>query len=1154
MKFYHSNDLEVLKGILVHQMQQNPPSLFETEAVLVQSQGMAHWLQLNLADGLGVAARIDYPLPSSFVWQVFNHLCPELPARSHFDKQLMAWKLVRLLPQLVNEPDCDAIAHYLADDERGLRRYQLAHTIADVFDQYLVYRPDWLLAWERGSNDAEGTDVRRHPWQPRVWRALVEDAGDLGQSLLHRARLLESLPELIRRHPERLTGLPKRLFVFGIAALPGSYWQVLEAISPVIEVHFFLLNPCRNFWGDIVDDRRRLRILGRQPEAAQYLDRGNPLLASWGRLGRDFLTLVHDSEQLQDIEVWVEADATAPTLLQQIQRDILDLYDRQQALFPQQAADHSGFRQILAATDDSVRLVSAHSPLREVQRLHDQLLHWFAADPGLKPRDVVVMVPDIDQYAPYIDAVFASAAVAGNKQSGQLRIPWAIADQSLVAENPVLDCFLGLLGLPENRLAVTTVQDWLDVAVVRARFGISEDDVPEILGWLQRARIRWGLDGQQRQQLGLPAFEQNSWRKGLRQLLLGLMVPDSAPGWMGDWPVPAVEGTRAALLGKLLDLVDSLEYWQQQLAQPMTAARWQTLILELVASFFADPEQCQGEPLALYQQTSVQRIRDLIDSWSEELQLAAANDEVLPAAVVRSWFSEQLGQQGGWQRFLAGPVNFCTLMPMRSIPFRVVCLLGMNDRDYPRQVPPVSFDLMAAGKSRRGDRSRREDDRYLFLEALCSAQSHLYISYCGRDARENNERQPSVLVSELRDYIADGWTLATLTEKPAASSRREFLQWLVEELPLQPFSPKAYEQQAQQRRIGGFQPVWAEVASAGAATAAPEPFWSQPLALPPELADHSRLRVIAWDDVKQALRSPAGFFVKRRLRANLQPWWQENPAEEPFSVDGLEGFRLKQDQLQQWLRAGSSHEAGWLQQFVRRQQALGNLPVRALGQVAAENLQRSLLPLQEQLQQWLQLPPQSGSLLHRVTLAGLGEFEVQGELQQLHGQALIRYRPGQLRIDHLLDAWLDLVLVAAVQSGRVQDLHYFGAGKEFMHRQLLAPSPELAAALIETCVRWYLQCWQQPLDLLPDVLAAALTAGDDLDKQLEAMAKTLDNEYCSIHEPSLQRCLPELQDALQQSAFAEAWIGRHRWLLDDLLAHLLVPEDSGAGTSDGQES
>jgi exodeoxyribonuclease V gamma subunit len=111
-------------------------------------------------------------------------------------------------------------------------------------------------------------------------------------------------------------------------------------------------------------------------------------------------------------------------------------------------------------------------------------------------------------------------------------------------------------------------------------------------------------------------------------------------------------------------------------------------------------------------------------------------------------------------QFVSGGVTFCTLMPMRAVPFRVVCLLGMNDGDFPRRAPKADFDLLAQpGMARPGDRSRRDDDRYLMLEAVLAARDKLYISWVGRNVRDNSEQPPSVLVSQLRDYLVNGWQL-----------------------------------------------------------------------------------------------------------------------------------------------------------------------------------------------------------------------------------------------------------------------------------------------------------------------------------------------------------------------------------------------------------
>ena len=1106
-RLYHSNDLDVLKELLLHEIRKNPAGLFEQEALLVQSQGMAHWLRLKLADGLGIAAQLDFPLPSAYVWRVFNTLKPELPERSHFEKQAMAWKLMRLLPDLQHQPQCDALAYYLEDDPHGLRCYELAHKIADVFDQYLVYRPDWLLNWEQGKDEAEGTDLSLHPWQPVVWRALVADSQRLGHSLDHRARLTLSLDDLVRHHGQRLSQLPKRLFVFGIAALPGNYWDVLNAISDHIDVHFFLLNPCRNYWGDIISDAQRARIVSHNPETADYLDSGNPLLASWGRLGRDFLTLVHDTAadgRLQDIEAWTDVSRTH--LLSHLKADLLDLQDGRAGAYRPEALKNSHFKQTIDPADDSLRLVAAHSPLREVQRLHDQLLHWFSRDPELKPRDIVVMVPDIDQYAPYIDAVFASAP------EGQ-RIPWAIADQSQVQENPLLDSLLGLMSLFDHRLTLSDVLDWLDVPAIRRRFDLDEQSLADLRGWLEAAGIRWGLDEAHRKELGFPAFDQNSWRKGLRQLLLGLMLPsDDDLHWQDDWPVFGVEGAAAEQLGQLLALADTLDKWRTFQSHYHTPAEWMTAIPELLDDF------CDAD---LDEAVQLQRVRDALGRWHEQLQDADFNAELSPQ-VVRNWFREYLSGQGGWQRFLAGPVNFCTLMPMRSIPFKAVCLLGMNDQDYPRPVVPVGFDLITAGSPRRGDRSRREDDRYLVLEALCSAQDKLYVSYRGRDARENHELQPSVLVSELIDYIGDSYCLTGDEAKPGKESRARLRDWLTEELPLQPFNRRSYDVEGQ-RDIPSHHPLWAGVANAGLYPLPEQPFVEGALPLPEELD----LTQALWDDVKASLLKPADFFMKRRLRLSPDMWHEDLRNEETFVPDGLESSQLRNRWLDDVLQGRADP-----QRYTEREQSLGRLPVKGLGELQASDLQAQLADLATRARQLYQGEADTGTAQVSVTLDAPGGqpliCEITGEYHNLWQGRLVHMRTSDVRGEHILNLWLDLVLLVAAQpdSVTVEQAVIIGGKTALQEVTFITPTREQALAYIRLCLKHYWQSWQQPQDVLPGLLWKLLEA--DESKQQKAIEGELKSEYADINRTAVQRCLPTLANELLNDH--EPWRERHAWL------------------------
>lgn len=1174
-RLYHSNDLDVLKELLVHQMKQGDSDPFIPEQVLVQSQGMAHWLKLQVAESLGIAANIEFPLPSSFVWKVYNSVKPDLPERSHFEKESMTWKLMRLLPTLIAEESSKElfapIAHYLEgkSNELGINQqkvFALAEKIADTFDQYLVYRPDWLLAWEAGNDEIEGGDISNQPWQSELWRRLVAESKQLGHSLFHRARLTDELVDIVREGKEGLNSLlptssadrPARIFVFGIAALPGTYWQVLNAISEHVDVHFFLLNPCRNYWGDIVNEKTRAKLLQKDANLANYFTVGNPLLASWGRLGRDFVTLTHEAANeggreryFQDIEAFVEVGekGVGKNLLENIQLDFLELKNRSEAAFGIDALEHSRAKVVFEKNDQSIQFVSAHSPLREVQTLFDQMLAWFDQnnDGELKPRDILVMVPDIDIYAPYIEAIFGSA-------SEDQRIPWAIADQALNKENLIIDSFLRLLKLPSSRLTITDIIEFLEVSAIAQKFNIELTDLEQIKHWLRSANIRWGLDESHRSDLGLPSWDDNSWFKGLQQLLLGLVMPDNAHALDQYWPVSAVMGSQGELLGKLMAFVDQLSHWYQLLHKQtsgnvLTYQQWQDVLLDLIGDFY--PSQALDEN-GLNDQLVLQKIRDQIQRWQQELALAGF-DQGLSHGVVLQYLTGCLTKQVGWQRFLAGPVNFCTLMPMRSIPFKIVCMLGMNDEDYPRRVPPQGFDLMAQGAYRRGDRSRREDDRYLFLEAVCAAQDKLYISYRGRDSRENNELQPCVLVSELIDYLANGYVLTGDEHLPHKKSEKSLREHLIREQLLQPFNSRYFiAQHADDKSYfqQSYHKLWQQVAVASdelaiatqaglAKQGVPESlssrgFLSQPLN---DDRDNSLRLSPELDDIKQCLINPCKFFMQRRLKVNLSQYWDEIEVDEPFSLDSLQTYLLNEALLENQLE-------GRQDVFKQQQKSLGNLPAAGFGDYLLGLSENKIAALVKEVKNTLpgigKMPPQSNSLtLEEYQLSGQLEHLIdnEGSLQVFH------FRSGGFNAKKIISLWLEhLFMCAIADDNSIGHSMGLGVNKEGeLDRYEFTPvSREMAQQYLLTLIEFMDSCYCQPQPFFLQLALSYLRVEGE--KQEGILEKSLDSEFSELNDEFVQRCFSQAIDE-DYVEFLSAQASLWQELLAPLIEHLVNESD-----------
>jgi exodeoxyribonuclease V gamma subunit len=888
----HGNRLEDLRDILVGWLRQAPLRPLEDERVLVQSNGIAQWFRLALAraeadGGLGIAAAVHVELPGRFLWDAYRAVLGRdaVPPESPFDKSRLIWRLMRLLPALARESIFEPLAVFLGDGGDARKCHQLAERLADLYDGYQVYRADWLDDWAAGHDvmrDARGGQApmaEGDRWQAALWRRLLEDVGP-AEADGHRAAVHARFLEAAATATVRPAALARRIVVFGMSSLPRQTLEALSALSRWSQVVLVVLNPCRHYWADIVDDRELLRAERRRQQAKPGVpampDEGdlhlyaNPLLAAWGKQGRDYIRMLdefdHPDTYRKRFTAWDERidffeDPPSTSLLGQVQGAILDLEP-----LPADPVE-------VTSGDDSIAFHVAHGPQREVEILHDQLLARFEASARggepILPRDVIVMVPDIDTYAPHIDAVFGRVP-----RNDARYVPYSIADRASRGTVPMVMALDMLMGMIESRFGAGDLADLLDVPALRQRFGLGDDDLPLLHRWVEGAGIRWGLDAEQRASLGLPALEQNTWLFGLRRMLLGYAV-GQGEAWGDIEPYGEVGGLDAQLVGPLADLVERLGAHWRAMALPAPAAVWGERLRALLRDFFrpTDPDDRMRE----------ERLLDALDAW-ERACLEAGFDEPIPVDVVREAWLGQLDDGGLSKRFLAGAVSFGTLMPMRAIPFRLVCLLGMNDGAYPRARPPMDFDLMARpGAWRPGDRSRREDDRYLFLEALLSARDALHIGWVGRSARDNAERAPSVLVGQLRDYLAAAWRDA---------EGGKLLHRLTVEHPLQPFSPMYFR--AGDDRLFTYANEWRHVHDGAAATAGDS--------LPPWSAD----RAIGLATLRRFLRHPVREFFQARLGVRFELPDVASEALEPFALDGLDRYTMTDAVLRAALRETQS--------------------------------------------------------------------------------------------------------------------------------------------------------------------------------------------------------------------------------------------------------
>ena len=1040
---YQSNKIEALLAQLVKLLLEQECSPLKNQTVVVENPGLAHWLKMQMAQSLGIAANIEFPMPSRFLWQVQRSVQPELDDESVFSKDTLTWLVLECLhkPEIIDQPSFELLKTYMSGSEasdagssanrqtakqQAVKQYQLASNIADLYDQYLVFRPDWIDAWQNKDFRMGEEPLADQLWQGLLWVELIALAKQKNLSTNHRASMLQDFQQVLESG-ENKKALPSDVIFFGFSALPKHQIETLTLLSQHMDVHLLTPNPSMHYWGDVMDEtvQAKLRMRNKSVELA---DAGNDLLASLGAMGKDFQRMLLDIDRIQEQPIFYGSESSS--LLCSIQDQILNL---------QQAKDEPS---VISLEDKSVQVVGCHSAMREVEVLHDHLLSLFN-DTSVEPQEIVVMIPDVASYAPYIDAVF---------NSSKIKIPYSISDRPVQAEHPLLAAFISILDLPNGRFTFSDVISLLEVPAVYRAYGIAEHQLPKLKAWLTEAGIRWGYDSDQRSKQGLPNWDQNTWLYGFKRLLMG--YASNSNGFVsGISPIQNVEGLEASLLGPVIQFVQHLHDFINVTEEKCEAKEWVDKLHTLIKQFFDITDS---------EQPVLEHVYQVLESWVESIRLVSYSTPISFGVVVEG-LKQRLQQSGGSQHFMVGKVNFCTLLPMRSIPFKIVAVLGLNDQDYPRTVTPNSLDLMRF-KRRIGDRSRRDEDRYLFLEAILSARESLWLSYKSRDQKEDKPMTPSVVLAELLDYLQDGFEY---------ENGQQALDRLFTQHPLQPFNEQYFSKESE---LYSFNPDW--LAAHNTQHEVSEAQKQQKTGLSSEQIDD---KDILLEDLIQFYQHPSRYYLNKNLNINLSLWADAQENDEPFELDGLTTFQMKERLLEFVTTQADSTE-----EHHKAAISTGALAYGEIGTRQWNKLRLSISPLLEQCE--INMVNQISSPLEinycyrslfsdmgssnslnssnrdQTKIRSISDISLLGWVANIFDGCLVSVVPSNLKSKHVIKLLLEHASLCAMG-------HQFNA-KLICQNAVLNIKPKNkveAVEFLKPLIEAYLLAKQNPLPLLSEV-------------------------------------------------------------------------------------
>ncbi len=970
---------DLLADALANVLREPLADPFASELVLVPARGIERWLSQRLSHHLGlgagddgVCAGVEFRTPHSLVSEVLG-VGPDDPWAPHN----LVWAVLAAIDDHAGEPWCITLDRHLGRDRTGDeaeiragRRFALARRLAGLFASYATQRPALLTAWEQG-NDSDGagaTIAADLAWQPELWRHVTQRIDGPTPPERH-ALVLGQLKADVAA-----ADLPPRISLFGHTRIASTEIELLGALGTHRDVHVWLPHPSAVLWDELAD------LTGTVPRSADNSHErvGHPLLASLGRdlreLQRSLAPVVDETSAIAPLD---EAPAT---LLGLLQRDL--------------AADvrPDPAQRSIDPHDRSVQVHGCHGPARQVEVLREVLLGLLADDPTLEPRDILVMCPDIEAYAPLVEAAFGlgdvgdtSTRTAERWHPGH-RLQVRLADRSLTQTNPLMSVVGSLLDLADGRVEASRVLDLVATEPVRRRFGFSEDDLETIGRWVEEAGVRWAFDAVHRKPFGLHQVN-NTWRLGLDRILAGVAVSDDAERWFDTvLPLDDVGSNSIDLAGRVAELVDRLQHVTDRLSGSHPVGHW------------------------------LDALRDGVDAlaaaaWGEEWQLGQVHRELTAIGAehgdttelrlpdMRALMAERLAGRPTRANFRSGSLTVCTMVPMRSVPHRVVCLLGLDDGVFPRSTIVDGDDALARAPM-TGERDPRSEDRQLLLDAVLAAGEHLVVTYTGANETSGQPRPPAVPLGELLDAL----------DVTAPDGRDH----AVRHHPLQPFDPRNLVP----GDLGGSRPFSFDAASlAGARSAAddrrvPEGFTALP-ALPVEDVDLADLLAFA--------AHPVRAFLRRRAQITLPDEGKEVLDGLPVSIDGLVEWGVGERLLRDRLRGRDEQSA--LGMEWRR----GQLPPGRLGWREAQRIRDEAAPVGAVAARAIG----STSVTSLDVDVDLGDGRrLVGTVTGVHGDRIVKPTYSRLGPKHELDAWISLLALSGAWPDRAWTAGAIGRGRK----------------------------------------------------------------------------------------------------------------------------
>ena len=736
IKIYCSNNYDLLTDKLSKIYHNDQLSVFRTEYIFYQAKAVIDRLPIDLAQKNGFFGGASFQ-PFFRIEEIILNQTGEKPF-SIISEIELKWMFFLTLDLAEFKKKAPAIAAYYECD--NIKRMQFAVKMQQLFTDYLEFRPEMLKTWEEGIFIQPDENIQ---WQALLWRLTLNNYPDFASKVNDIYSFMPLLDNIESK--QKLKKELPRIFFYGVSNLTERSIKIIHKLSEIIDVHLFLFT------------------------AINENNLENNLIRYLGNPAKETLELLQSRFDKNDFEFIFHSKDNLNTNLSLIQKYIMN-----------ELEDETPFK---LQNDSSLTVNSCYTPIRELEALYHKLLRLSTEDPGVLPKDILVLIPNLEDYSPFIASVF-------NANNELYNFPYSIEKQSYSSTDSPAAVLNILLNFNENQFTSEQLAQLLENPYLSKVFGI--DDQQKIRTFIKAANIRYGYKGS-----GNPDNETYmvSFKYGLQRLIYGFALGEDidyrsdsisfeAPDGLSVFPVGDFEGSSDVLtLSKFTAFVEAINLMLEKRKGDRSISEWLRYSREYILDNLIYREDKDSSNEVNSNQTedsvdmeSVSEIKFLEKMLLEFENHVAPNEIKISFDIFRILFDGFISDKVKIRSGLKGGITFAQYQSVQGLRYKFVAILGMNYDALPRNEQPPSFYVM--NEREKGDLSLKDADKYTFLQSIFSADKYLYLSYLGRNPKDNSHRPPSIL-AEL---------LLNLFDKKTDKPRPENSFWI--QHPLHSFSSK----------------------------------------------------------------------------------------------------------------------------------------------------------------------------------------------------------------------------------------------------------------------------------------------------------------------------------------------------------------------------